>query len=452
MPFLLLMPSYNQGRYIVQAVESCLAQDDPDWELWILDNSTDNTPALMQAFKDPRIHFIHEPQRMDPGACLNRLLEMAEGTHFSYVHTDNCLCPNYVRELRQALSGHPLALAYCDYYVVDADGQARRRRRRPSNFTVEQLFSVESIGVPFAATTALARDVGGFSSDDLADDVYFVMLADGLGPRVHVGKPLLDYRVHSDSRAMQAGTLAVLRSMYRGAVKAYGLRRTHLPDPFAGMDVKIARFIDRAARTARVLARDVLGRIPADRPIWIRGTAPMSFWLAWACVDQGRAPGGFLATDTDPGIQTLLGLPVISPETMPAGHLAIRPRRGPATHSVGPGLRLYLRWLARGLPPKSQVLRYFPSTIISSLLIPLNHRSPGYNEPVWVSGSGPAAAYLAYGLEMMAQIPFAGWVGESAVIPGGAPSVSAAPEGARVWNVPGQPGDGVTWQLRAASA
>ena len=43
-PFLLLMPSYNQAHYIGEAVQSVLAQDDPNWQLWIVDNSGDSTP------------------------------------------------------------------------------------------------------------------------------------------------------------------------------------------------------------------------------------------------------------------------------------------------------------------------------------------------------------------------------------------------------------------------
>lgn len=61
MPFLLLMPSYNQDRFIGEAIRSCLIQDDPDWELWILDNSTDRTPEIVASFSDPRIHFEHRP-------------------------------------------------------------------------------------------------------------------------------------------------------------------------------------------------------------------------------------------------------------------------------------------------------------------------------------------------------------------------------------------------------
>ncbi|MBK7292992.1 MAG: glycosyltransferase family 2 protein [Holophagaceae bacterium] len=78
-PFQLLMPSYNQAHFIGEAVESVLKQEDPDWELWIVDNSSDETPKVMAAFTDPRIHFIHEPRRMDPGTCLNLMLEKAKG-------------------------------------------------------------------------------------------------------------------------------------------------------------------------------------------------------------------------------------------------------------------------------------------------------------------------------------------------------------------------------------
>ncbi len=69
-PFQLLMPSYNQAHFIREAVESVLGQEDPDWDLWILDNSSDETPRVMAAFTDPRIHFIHEPRRMDPFSTL----------------------------------------------------------------------------------------------------------------------------------------------------------------------------------------------------------------------------------------------------------------------------------------------------------------------------------------------------------------------------------------------
>lgn len=199
MPFLLLMPSFNQAHYIREAVDSILSQDDPDWELWIVDNSTDNTPEVMASYGDPRIKFHHIPRRMDPGSCLNWMLERAEGRDFSYVHTDNNLRPDYVRACRAALAGDPLSLAYCDMKVIDDDGKRIGVSRRGA-FDLPRLLSLSPLGVPFAATTELARKLGGFSCDDVADDVLFCIRAYGFGTWKYLREPLMDYRLHAGSR------------------------------------------------------------------------------------------------------------------------------------------------------------------------------------------------------------------------------------------------------------
>jgi hypothetical protein len=233
MPFLLLMPSFNQAHYIVQAVDSILAQADPDWELWIVDNSSDDTPRVMHRYSgEPRIHFHHIPQRMDPGQCLNWMLERSagRGTMFSYVHTDNNLRPDYVHRLRAALGGDDLALAYCDMRTIDEHGRRIAVTRRGS-FDFLRLLSLSPLGVPFAATVALAQRIGGFSTDDVADDVRFCIEAWAHARFVHVGAPLVDYRVHGGSRTEAIGGEALMHRAFlatvahvRPALERSGLR------------------------------------------------------------------------------------------------------------------------------------------------------------------------------------------------------------------------------------
>jgi hypothetical protein len=207
MPFLLLMPSYNQAHYIGHAVDSILAQDDPDWELWIVDNSSDDTPRVMQRYAgEPRIRFHHIPERMDPGLCLNWMLEKSagRGAMFSYVHTDNNLDPGYVRAMRAALAADDLALAYCDMRTINAAGRRIAVTRRGS-FDFERLLSLSPLGVPFSATVALAHRLGGFSTDDVADDVRFCIEAWAHARFVHLPQPLIEYRVHGGSRTEATG-------------------------------------------------------------------------------------------------------------------------------------------------------------------------------------------------------------------------------------------------------
>lgn len=243
MPFLLLMPSYNQDRFIGEAIRSCLAQDDPDWELWILDNSTDGTPGIVKSFQDSRIHFEHRAGRTCPGACLNDLLKTAQGDHFSYVHTDNNLAPSFVREMRGALGNHPLALAYCDLRLMNEAGAPTGIWRRPE-YGLADIFGSASLGVPFAATTALARDLGGFSTEDLADDTLFCVRSYGLGPWRRVPKPLVDYRIHASSRTEQAGLRGVEFAVMKGHVRALPELEARGLNPLGVMAQRISDHLD----------------------------------------------------------------------------------------------------------------------------------------------------------------------------------------------------------------
>src|SRR5690348_15183330 len=212
MPFLLLMPSYNQARFIREAVESCLAQTDKDWELWILDNSSDETPQVMAGYPDPRIRYFHEPRRMDPGACLNWMLDQAEGRDFAYIHTDNILHSSFVARCREALSKHPLSLCYCGHRVIDEEGHTGDLDRR-WDYDLGNVLGCQGLGVSFAATKALAEKVGGFSGDDLADDVLFCSSSFGLGPWTHIKETLVDYRIHRESRTESEGKGKVLMAI-----------------------------------------------------------------------------------------------------------------------------------------------------------------------------------------------------------------------------------------------
>jgi glycosyltransferase involved in cell wall biosynthesis len=203
-PFLLLMPSYNQKHYIVEAVQSVLQQQDQNWQLWIVDNSSDGTPDVMKQFNDERIHFHHIPRRMDPGTCLNWMLERVQGHAFSYIHTDNNLRKDYVGKMRQFLDEREEAITYCDMRTIDEHGKVMNLYRRGA-FDFQRLLSLNTLGVPFAATLSLAKKLEGFSSKDYADDVRFCVMAWGLADFHYLPEPLLDYRMHSQSRTTEAG-------------------------------------------------------------------------------------------------------------------------------------------------------------------------------------------------------------------------------------------------------
>jgi glycosyltransferase involved in cell wall biosynthesis len=56
--FSLVSPSFNQGRYVREMIESVRRQQEEDWELWVMDGgSTDETAAVVAEYgDDARIH------------------------------------------------------------------------------------------------------------------------------------------------------------------------------------------------------------------------------------------------------------------------------------------------------------------------------------------------------------------------------------------------------------
>ncbi|MFN8012793.1 MAG: glycosyltransferase [Holophagaceae bacterium] len=426
MTFSLLMPSYNQARYIGEAVDSVLAQTDPDWELLILDNSSDGTPGVMARYTDPRIRFTHIPERMDVGTCLNRMLAEAKGPFFAYLHTDNRLLPCFVAEHRKALQAHPGALAVCDYWEITEEGCRRKLRRRPEPFPLARLFSTDTLGVPFAASLDLARKVGGFSTDDLADDVLFVLKADAHGPRVHLHRPQMEYRTHPASRFLQGGLDRVQQAIHRSVLQAARERPAGLPDPFAGGLDHARRHVAVASRMARIRCERHLAGLGGVDPVWISGTGPGSFWMAWACGELHRAVAGFVDATAIGAENRLLGLPIR--DEPPHGARVLYPRSKGRT-----GASQALRWMVKGLPPLDHKLKRLPGDVMSGLLCPFQLRDPDAQE-VWIAGEGALAAYLAYGAERLGGVRVAGFVGGDSPWPA-LPGRTAAPGGAAVWTL-----------------
>ncbi len=277
MPFLLLMPSYNQSHYIAEAVQSVLAQDDPNWELWIVDNSTDDTPQVMRRFADPRIRFHHIAERMDPGSCLNWMLERAVGRDFSYVHTDNNLHSSYVRRMREVLAEHPLSLGYCDMRTIDERGRYVNVYRRGS-FDLSRLLSVDSLGVPFAATTELARRLDGFSARDFADDVRFCVGAYGMAHYVYVPEALVDYRLHGDSRTNEAGGSGQIERIFVNLMpKIVPVLEARGVKALAALESAIERLLGEVD----LFVEDVwYRRLAGTTPIWWEGLPKADYFFA----------------------------------------------------------------------------------------------------------------------------------------------------------------------------
>ena len=64
----IIMPSYNQGPYLSEALDSVLAQTYSNWECIIVDDgSKDNTEEIAKSYcaKDSRIQYVYQENHLN---------------------------------------------------------------------------------------------------------------------------------------------------------------------------------------------------------------------------------------------------------------------------------------------------------------------------------------------------------------------------------------------------
>jgi len=107
-----VIPAYNNAAYIVETVESVLAQDYDDFELIIADHSsTDATPALLQRYADqPRVQLLTTEAGGGALRNWNRVSQAATGQLLKLVCGDDLVAPNALSRQVAAFDAYPSAV------------------------------------------------------------------------------------------------------------------------------------------------------------------------------------------------------------------------------------------------------------------------------------------------------------------------------------------------------
>ena len=106
----IIMPAYNAGKFIGEAVQSVVNQNYNNWELIILidGGSEDNTASLVRqiAQSDSRIKYReHSLQRM--ASARNLGIKMATGQYVSFLDADNLFLKNKLTDQISFLENNP---------------------------------------------------------------------------------------------------------------------------------------------------------------------------------------------------------------------------------------------------------------------------------------------------------------------------------------------------------
>jgi len=117
-----IIPTFNNGKYIIQALESVLSQTYREYEIIIIDDgSTDGTPKLLEQFKD-RIRYCYQ-ENQGLAIARNRGLEESRGEFSTFLDADDVWLPDNLKMKADVLQKHPeIGGVFSDFSVFDERG------------------------------------------------------------------------------------------------------------------------------------------------------------------------------------------------------------------------------------------------------------------------------------------------------------------------------------------
>ena len=123
-----VIPSFDNARYIEATMDSVLAQTYTDYEVVVADHSSsDGTAELLQRYaRDPRVRLLNTPTGGGAERNWNRVSEEATGELVKLVCGDDLLYPEILARQVEAMdaAGQGTVMAASTRDIVDAAGRA----------------------------------------------------------------------------------------------------------------------------------------------------------------------------------------------------------------------------------------------------------------------------------------------------------------------------------------
>lgn len=233
-----IIPTYNRGWIIKEAIDSVLAQDFEDFELIVVDDgSTDNTPEVLDAYRGTIKVFRQKNKGVS--AARNRGIAEASGRFIAFLDSDDFWLPQKLSRQVEFFNTTPDALICQTEEVWIRSGvrvNPKKRHKKPSGMIFEPSLALCLVS-PSAVMIrrSLLGIVGNFDETLPACEDYDLWLRISCRfPVYHIDTPLIikrgghedqlsasfgldRFRIKAIKKIMESGFLS--KGQYAAAVK-----------------------------------------------------------------------------------------------------------------------------------------------------------------------------------------------------------------------------------------
>lgn len=284
----IVIPSFNQGRFLRETLDSTLGQDYRPIEVLVIDGaSKDESLDVLRGYHAPELQWWSEPDRGVTDA-VNKGLARARGEILAVQSSDDVYLSGAVAAAVEAFEKEPRpGLVYGDVEYIDAESRVKGRSELPPFDLAEYVGKRVFVPQPAAFFTRAAAETAGEwrSEASYAADAEFYLRIATQHRVVKLDRLMARYRYHQEQRDRAGARIAddwekVVRDWLAANEVTTRLRRKAL----SGIHLTRAHYLNdahwarRTAELYRAILRDpsLLADpgfphrelIPGREPIW----------------------------------------------------------------------------------------------------------------------------------------------------------------------------------------
>ncbi len=195
-----VIPSFNQGAYIEETIQSIIKQNYPSIELIVIDGkSNDNTIEIIQKYSYFIKFFVSEKDNGQAHA-LNKGFELATGDICSYLNSDDIYLDNIFWKIGDFYLKHNFRWIYSN--VLFGESLSASQYFPSKIISFESFCAEQTIGQQgvFWENNRLEKPWFDESLKYVLDHKFFINLYKHFGPPKYLNETGSFFRIHKDSK------------------------------------------------------------------------------------------------------------------------------------------------------------------------------------------------------------------------------------------------------------
>lgn len=114
-----IIPNFNKGNFISEAIDSVINQTYKNWKLYIIDdNSTDNSKKILQRYKKKKINIFYLNENKGPAFCRNYALKKSKSNFVAFLDSDDYWFKNKLELQLKFMIKNDYPFTFSDYTPV----------------------------------------------------------------------------------------------------------------------------------------------------------------------------------------------------------------------------------------------------------------------------------------------------------------------------------------------